>query len=78
MRPQVGRDNVHVTPIARGVGSVSVGTPWLCQQRLIAWREIWDTLYMAEVRGSKDIATTFMQALIRDALFDDRGAWSVV
>lgn len=43
--------------------------------RLIPWREIWNSLSIARIRGHSGIVDTFFQVLLEESLFDDQGAW---
>jgi hypothetical protein len=45
--------------------------------RLIPWREIWASLTVAKVRSNGQMVEVFYDTLFKDAVFDDRGAWSV-
>lgn len=43
--------------------------------RLIPWREIWNSLSLARIRGHSGIVDTFFEVLMEESLFDDQGAW---
>jgi hypothetical protein len=43
---------------------------------VIPWRDIWGPLTLAKLRGSTQMIDVFYDTLFREALFDDRGAWS--
>ena len=45
--------------------------------KLIPWRDIWGTLSVAKTRGNRRMIEVFYDRLFRDAVFDDRGAWSI-
>ncbi len=45
--------------------------------KLIPWRDIWGTLSVAKTRGSRRMIEVFYDTLFKDAVFDDRGAWSI-
>jgi hypothetical protein len=45
--------------------------------KLIPWRDIWMSLIMAKMRGNGDMIEVFYDTLFKDAVFDDRGAWSL-
>ena len=44
--------------------------------RLIPWSDIWSSLRVARVRGNGEMIEVFYDTLFREAIFDDRGAWS--
>ena len=44
---------------------------------LIPWRDIWASLTVAKMRANGDMIEVFYDTLFKDAVFDDRGAWSV-
>ena len=43
---------------------------------VIPWRNIWGTLSLARLRGDTQMIDVFYDILFKEALFDDRGAWS--
>jgi hypothetical protein len=43
---------------------------------VIPWRDIWGTLSLAKLRGHTQLVDVFYDTLFKEALFDDRGAWS--
>ena len=45
--------------------------------KLIPWREIWKSLSVARMRGNGKMIEVFYDTLFKDAVFDDRGAWSI-
>ena len=45
--------------------------------KLIPWRDIWGTLSVAKTRGNRRMIEVFYETLFKDAVFDDRGAWSI-
>jgi hypothetical protein len=45
--------------------------------RVILWRDIWTSLTLAKHRGNDPMVRAFYEMLFRDAVFDDRGAWSL-
>jgi hypothetical protein len=45
--------------------------------KLIPWRDIWGTLSAAKIRGNRRMIEVFYDTLFKDAVFDDRGAWSI-
>jgi hypothetical protein len=45
--------------------------------RLIPWREIWASLTVAKIRGNGEMIEVFYDTLFKEAIFDDRGAWSL-
>ncbi len=69
-----GADEFHQT----------VGPPDLARLRadfegmkLIAWRDIWKSLSVARIRGNGEMIEVFYETLFKEAVFDDRGAWSI-
>jgi hypothetical protein len=45
--------------------------------KLIPWRDIWTSLTVAKMRGNGEMIAVFYDSLFKDAIFDDRGAWSL-
>lgn len=45
--------------------------------KVIPWRDIWIALNLARRRGNVPMVNAFYDMLFRDAVFDDRGAWSL-
>jgi hypothetical protein len=45
--------------------------------KLIPWRDIWGPLSAAKMRGNRRMIEVFYDTLFKDAVFDDRGAWSI-
>ena len=45
--------------------------------KLIPWNEIWTSLTTARTRGNGEIIQVFYETLFKEAVFDDRGAWSL-
>lgn len=45
--------------------------------KLTPWREIWDSLASARLRGNGRMVEVFYDTLFNEAVFDDRGAWSL-
>jgi hypothetical protein len=45
--------------------------------KLIPWSDVWTSLKTARTRGNGEMIQVFYETLFREALFDDRGAWSV-
>jgi hypothetical protein len=45
--------------------------------KLIPWRAIWKSFSVARIRGDGKIIEVFYDTLFKDAVFDDRGAWSI-
>ena len=43
---------------------------------VIPWRNIWASLAVAKLRGHTQMIDVFYDTLFKEALFDDRGAWS--
>jgi hypothetical protein len=44
--------------------------------KLIPWEDIWTSLRVARVRGNGEMIEVFYDVLFKEAVFDDRGAWS--
>jgi len=44
--------------------------------KLIPWSDIWSSLRVARVRGNGEMIEVFYDTLFKEAIFDDRGAWS--
>jgi len=44
--------------------------------KLIPWSDIWSSLRVARVRGNGEMIEVFYVTLFKEAIFDDRGAWS--
>lgn len=44
--------------------------------KLIPWADIWSSLRVARVRGNGEMIEVFYDTLFKEAIFDDRGAWS--
>ncbi|HEU4345462.1 MAG TPA: hypothetical protein VFU31_28250 [Candidatus Binatia bacterium] len=45
--------------------------------RLIPWKDIWASLSLARGRGNREMIEVFYDTLFKEAVFDDRGAWSL-
>ena len=45
---------------------------------VIPWRDIWGSFALAKLRGHTQMVDVFYDTLFKEALFDDRGAWSPV
>lgn len=45
--------------------------------RLTPWRDIWDSLTTARLQGNARMVEVFYDTLFEEAVFDDRGAWSL-
>ena len=45
--------------------------------KLIPWKDIWRSLSVARMRGNGKMIEVFYDTLFKDAVFDDRGAWSI-
>lgn len=45
--------------------------------KLIPWRDIWASLTVAKIRGNGEMIEVFYDTLFKEAVFDDRGAWSI-
>ena len=46
--------------------------------KLIPWEDIWTSLRVARIRGNGDMIDVFYDTLFKEAVFDDRGAWSLI
>lgn len=62
----------------------TVGAPDLARlkadfegMKLIPWKDIWRSLSVARMRGNGRMIEVFYDTLFKDAVFDDRGAWSI-
>jgi hypothetical protein len=44
--------------------------------KLIPWEDIWTSLRVARMRGYGEMIEVFYDALFKEAVFDDLGAWS--
>jgi hypothetical protein len=44
--------------------------------KLIPWEDIWTSLRIARMRGNGEMIEVFYDVLFKEAVFDDRGAWS--
>ena len=49
----------------------------LTGMKLIPWRDIWASLTVAKIRGNGEMIEVFYDTLFKEAIFDDRGAWSI-
>jgi len=45
--------------------------------KLIPWRDIWKSFSVTRIRGNGKKTAVFYDTLFKDAVFDDRGAWSI-
>lgn len=45
--------------------------------KLIPWRDVWKFLTTARFRGNGEMIEVFYDTLFKEAVFDDRGAWSL-
>ena len=45
--------------------------------KLTPWDNIWTSLAMARLRGNGRMVEVFYDTLFKEAVFDDRGAWSL-
>jgi hypothetical protein len=45
--------------------------------KLIPWNEIWTSITTARIRGNGEMVQVFYETLFKEAVFDDRGAWSL-
>ena len=43
---------------------------------LIPWEDIWSSLRIAKIRGNGEMIEVFYDTLFKEAIFDDKGAWS--
>jgi len=44
--------------------------------QLIPWEDIWKSLRGARIRGQGEMIEVFYDTLFKEAVFDDKGAWS--
>ena len=59
-----------------------VGAAWQAEteylgMKLIPWNDIWISLRTATIRGNGEMIQVFYETLFKEAVFDDRGAWSL-
>jgi hypothetical protein len=47
------------------------------EMKLTTWDEIWASLTTARTRGNGEMIPVFYETLFKEAVFDDRGAWSL-
>jgi len=45
--------------------------------KLIPWSDVWISLRSARFRGNGKMIQVFYETLFKEAVFDDRGAWSL-
>jgi hypothetical protein len=45
--------------------------------KLIPWGDVWKSLKTARFRGNGEMIEVFYDTLFKEAVFDDRGAWSL-
>lgn len=45
--------------------------------KLIPWGDVWKSLRTARFRGNGEMIEVFYDTLFKEAVFDDRGAWSL-
>jgi hypothetical protein len=45
--------------------------------KLIPWGDVWKSLSSARFRGNSEMIEVFYDTLFKEAVFDDRGAWSL-
>ncbi len=45
--------------------------------KLIPWSDVWKSLRTARFRGNGEMIEVFYDTLFKEAVFDDRGAWSL-
>jgi hypothetical protein len=45
--------------------------------KLIPWGDVWKSLSTARFRGNGEMIEVFYDTLFKEAVFDDRGAWSL-
>lgn len=45
--------------------------------KLIPWGDVWKSLRTARYRGNGEMVEVFYDTLFKEAVFDDRGAWSL-
>lgn len=45
--------------------------------KLTPWNDIWTSLTIARLQGNGHMVDVFYDTLFKEAVFDDRGAWSL-
>jgi hypothetical protein len=45
--------------------------------KLIPWSEVWASIAAAKLRGNTEMLKVFYETLYKEALFDDRGVWTL-
>lgn len=45
--------------------------------KLTPWHDIWTSLTIARLQGNGRMVAVFYDTLFKEAVFDDRGAWSL-
>ena len=45
--------------------------------KLIPWSDVWKSLRTARFRGNGEMIQVFYETLFKEAVFDDRGVWSL-
>jgi len=74
---------VREAPSARENTKPQTAAEWLRAKsehpgmKLIPWKDIWTSLHVAKIRGNGEMVEVFYDTLFKDAVFDDRGAWSL-
>jgi hypothetical protein len=68
-RPEEPRERLASSDALQGM--VYVG------MKLIPWGDVWKSLRTARFRGNGEMIEVFYDTLFKEAVFDDRGAWSL-
>jgi len=67
-------DESSQTPATSDLPPLRVNTN---EMKLIPWSDIWASLTVAQLRGNGEMIEVFYDTLFKEAVFDDRGAWSI-
>jgi hypothetical protein len=73
---RVSEDNIdhHSSPSMVNQGAANNPNP--ISMTLIPWKDIWSSLRIAKIRGNGEMIEVFYDTLFKEAIFDDKGAWS--
>lgn len=67
-------NDCHDTVAADTRDAPSIPNP--ISMTLIPWKDIWSSLRIAKIRGNGEMIEVFYDTLFKEAIFDDKGAWS--
>jgi len=73
-QPRRRLDESSQTPATSDLPRLAVDTN---EMKLIPWSDIWASLSVAQLRGNGEMIEVFYDTLFKEAVFDDRGAWSI-